>query len=247
MADKLFNGKKALVTGGAKNMGKAISIELARLGADVAISFCNSENDARSTVEEIKRHGSFSVHLKADLRKRVETEKMVEEAADALGGLDFLVNNAGVFQSAKINEITEEMWENALGTNLTGPFYCARKAAEFMKQKGGGRIVNIASLGGIKAWQSSLPYCSSKAGLIMLTKCLALALAPDIQVNAIAPGMITFPPSYSDEQKETFIKKIPLKKKGSFHDVASVVTFLLSDSDFITGQIITVDGGQDLK
>ncbi|RMF93265.1 MAG: SDR family oxidoreductase [Candidatus Schekmanbacteria bacterium] len=247
MKEISLKGKKAVITGGAKNMGRIIALELARLGVDIAVGYYKSFREAEMTVKEIQAFGVKALSVKADIRKSSEAEGFVESAVRGLGGIDYLINNAGYFQSADIDKVDRKMWFDALTTNLTGPFFCAQKAAEYMKRQGSGKIVNISSLGGIRPWPKSIPYCASKAGLIMLTQCLAVALAPEIQVNAIAPGMITLPDSYSDEIRERIVKRIPLKKTGKFEDIAKAVVFLLSESNFTTGEVLTIDGGQKLR
>ncbi len=247
MKDTALKGRKAVITGGARNMGRIISLELARLGADVAVGYHTSFREAEATVKEIQTFGVKAISLKVDIRKTSEAENFIESAARGLGAIDFLVNNAGFFQSADIDKTDRKMWFDALATNLTGPFFCSQAAARHMKAQGGGKIVNIASLGGMRPWPRSVAYCSSKAGLIMLTRCLAVALAPEIQVNAIAPGMITLPDNYSDDIRERIVKRIPLKKTGKFEDIAKAVSYLFTASDFITGEVIAVDGGQNLR
>lgn len=243
----MLKGKKAVITGGARNMGRIISLELARLGADVAVGYYNSFREAEITVKEIQAFGVNSLSLKVDIRKAAEAEAFVESAVRGLGGIDFLINNAGFFQSADVDKVDRRMWYDSLAINLTGPFFCSQAAARHMKRQGEGKIVNIASLGGMRPWPKSIPYCSAKAGLIMLTQSLAVALAPEIQVNAVAPGMISLPDSYSEDIKERIVKRIPLKKTGRFEDIAKAVSFLLADSNFITGEVVTVDGGQNLR
>ena len=191
--------------------------------------------------------GVRAVTIKADVSKSNQVLKMVEKAEDEFGGIDILVNNSGVIKRATIDELDEETWDNIQDVNLKGVFLCSKIVSERMKKRKNGKIINISSHGGIKAWPSYMAYCASKAGVIMLTKCLALSLAPHIQVNSIAPGTISFPDDVNEEAKEGFLKKIPLKRFGDYGDIVKTVVFLCKDSSYITGQTIVVDGGLMLK
>ena len=161
----------------------------------------------------------------------------------SFGQLNILVNNAGRFSPARIDEMTEEQWDTMLDSNLKAQFMCAQAAVPLMRRNGRGRIINLSSIGGILAWPKYTHYCVSKAGVIMLTRCLARALAPEITVNCVAPGTITFPDELPDSD---YIKRAPLGKTGQGEDIAAAVAFLAA-SDFITGQVIVVDGGRTLS
>ena len=184
MAEKSLHGQVALVTGGAKRLGRAISLALAGAGARVAVNYNTSEKEAAELVKEIQRQGSEAAALQADVSRPPEVKKLVAAAEKQFGGVDILVNNAGIFARFKWDEITEADWDRFLNTNLKSQFFCAQAVAPGMKRKGRGRIVNIASLGGLLAWPAFIPYGVSKAGVIHLTRLLARALAPEIQVNA---------------------------------------------------------------
>jgi NAD(P)-dependent dehydrogenase (short-subunit alcohol dehydrogenase family) len=158
------------------------------------------------------------------------------------GRLDILVNNAGTFFPAKFEELTEEQWDRILNVNLKSQFLCAQSAAPIMKRQGRGRIINLSSLGGILPWPAYTHYCVSKAGSIMLTRCLARALAPEILVNSVAPGTIQFPGEPPDEE---YIRRVPLHRTGIGHDIAQAVAYLAT-ADFVTGQVLIVDGGRAL-
>jgi NAD(P)-dependent dehydrogenase (short-subunit alcohol dehydrogenase family) len=160
--------------------------------------------------------------------------------------LDILVNNAGDFFPAKWDRLTEKDWDRLLGVNLKGTFFCAQAAAHLMLRRKRGRIINISSLGGLEAWPGYMHYCSSKAGVIMLTRCLAKALAPHIQVNSVAPGSILFPGEERGPWSENVIRTTPLKKAGRPEDVAEMVLYLAARADFITGQVFAVDGGKSI-
>ena len=237
-------GQVALVTGAGRRIGRAIALTLAAAGADVAINYLQSESDAKSAVREIKKLGVRSVALRANVARPTEVQRMFRVLAKQFGRLDILVNNAAVFFPARWDRLTEKDWDRILGINLKGTFFCAQAAAEMMQQQKHGRIINISSLGGLRAWPDYMHYCSSKAAVIMLTRCLAKALAPDIQVNSVAPGTILFPDEERTPLTKRIIQSTPLKKAGTAEDIAQIVLFLASRSDFITGQVFVVDGGQ---
>ena len=162
------------------------------------------------------------------------------------GRLDLLVNNAGVFFPKKWDEMEEKDWDRVLGANLKGPFFCAQAAARLMRRQKSGQIINISSLGGLQAWPGYAHYCSSKAALIMLTRCLAKALAPEIRVNSVAPGTILFPDEKRDAGMLRIIEKTPLRSAGRPEDIADAVLYLATSASFITGQVIAVDGGKSI-
>ena len=165
---------------------------------------------------------------------------MFAAAMEKFGRLDILVNNAGAFFAVKFEEITDEQWDGILDTNLKSQFLCAQAAAPIMKKQGSGRIVNISSLGGMLAWPAYTHYCVSKAGVIMLTRCLSRALGPEVLVNSVAPGTIEFPGEAPDED---YIQRVPLHRTGTGDDIADAVAYLVK-SEFVTGQVIAVDGGR---
>lgn len=242
MSESPLNGQVALVTGAARRIGRSIALELARNGADVVINYARSEADARSTAAEISALGRRGVALRADVSRRDEVRQMVAAVEEQFGRLDVLVNNAGMFFPARFEELTEEQWDSILDANLKSQFLCAQAAAPVMKKQGRGRIVNLSSLGGLLAWPAYTHYCVSKAGSIMLTRCLARALAPEILVNSVAPGTIQFPGEAPDAD---YIRCVPLHRTGTGDEIASAVLFLAT-AEFITGQVIVVDGGRAL-
>jgi NAD(P)-dependent dehydrogenase (short-subunit alcohol dehydrogenase family) len=238
-----IRNKVAIVTGGAKRVGRAISLQLAERGANLVINYNNSKKEADEVTELILEKRRRAIAVKADVSKADEVAKLVDVALSNFRRIDILVNNAAIFFKTPFLEITEEDWDLLMNVNLKSAFLCSQKVGRVMIGQGSGRIINIAdSAGGIKGWKSYIPYCVSKAGVIMLTKTMAKALAPDIQVNAVAPGPVLLPEYYNEEEKQRAIESTVLKRLGSPDDVAKAVIFL-AESDYITGEIIAVDGG----
>jgi NAD(P)-dependent dehydrogenase (short-subunit alcohol dehydrogenase family) len=227
-------------------MGRAIALTLARAGADVVVNYHESRDGALATVREMAALGVRALAVRADVSRPRQVSTMFRAVEKRFARLDLLVNNAGTFFAARWDELTEKDWDRVLGINLKGPFFCAQAAARLMLRQGGGKIINISSLGGLQAWPNYMHYCASKAALISLTRSLAKALAPRIRVNSIAPGTILFP----DEKPNAALKKIvratPLRKAGTGRDIAEMVLFLATRGDFITGQVFAVDGGKSI-
>ena len=235
-------GQVALITGAAKRIGRSIALRLAADGADIVVNYASSKPEADTLVAEIKSAGRRAIAAKADVSQRLDVQKLFSAAENEFGRLDILVNNAGTFFPAKFEELTEEQWDHILNVNLKSQFLCAQSAAPIMKRQGRGRIINLSSLGGLLAWPAYTHYCVSKAGSIMLTRCLARALGPEILVNSVAPGTIQFPGEPPDEE---YIRRVPLHRTGSGDDIAQAVAYL-AKADFVTGQILVVDGGRSL-
>ncbi|HTW24935.1 MAG TPA: 3-oxoacyl-ACP reductase family protein [Candidatus Baltobacteraceae bacterium] len=240
MAGKPLEGQVALVTGAGKRIGRSVALRLAAEGAAVVVNYASSKAEAEAVAREIGAGGSRGVAIQADVRKRAEVERMFAAVEKEFGRLDILVNNAGAFFAAKFEELTDEQWDGILDINLKSQFLCAQAAARIMKRQGRGRIINISSLGGMLPWPSYTHYCVSKAGSIMLTRCLARALAPEILVNSVAPGTIQFPGEAPDQE---YIQRVPLHRTGAGDDIAGAVLYLAT-ADFVTGQILAVDGGR---
>lgn len=236
-----FAGKVALVTGAGRRIGRSIAVRLAAEGAAVAVNYSKSCAAAEEVVAQIVTNGGRAVALQADVSRRTDVEKLFAALDKEFGRLDILVNNAGIFFPAKFEELTDEQWDRIQNTNLKSQFLCSQAAVPMLR-RAGGHIINISSLGAFLVWPSYTHYCVSKAGSVMLTKCLAVALGPEIMVNSIAPGTITFP---GEPPHENFIKLAPLHKTGTGDDIADAVVYLAS-SKFVTGQVITVDGGRVL-
>ena len=231
------NGKRVLVTGAAKRIGRVIAIELSRSGFDVAIHY----NRSRSEAEQVSRECNGAPIFQADLGQVSDIRKLFQTVEQTFGPLDCLVNNAARFTRFDPLDITETDWDFIHDVNLKATFFCCQQAARQMKQIGAGRIVNISSLGGIRPWAEHAHYCASKAGVIMLTKALAKAFAPQITVNSVAPGVISF--NDIDARTQSMIDATPMHRSGKPEEIADAVQFFLTAPDFITGQILAVDGG----
>jgi 3-oxoacyl-[acyl-carrier protein] reductase/pteridine reductase len=235
-------GQVALITGAAKRIGRSIALRLAADGADIVVNYDSSKPEADTLVAEIKSASRRAIAVQADVSHRLDVQKLFSAAENEFGRLDILVNNAGTFFPAKFEELTEEQWDHILNVNLKSQFLCAQSSAPIMKRQGRGRIINLSSLGGLLAWPAYTHYCVSKAGSIMLTRCLARALGPEILVNSVAPGTIQFPGEPPDEE---YIRRVPLHHTGTGDDIAQAVAYLAT-ADFVTGQILVVDGGRSL-
>jgi NAD(P)-dependent dehydrogenase (short-subunit alcohol dehydrogenase family) len=246
MASKPLSNQTALVTGAGRRIGRVIALTLARAGASVVVNYNQSRRDAQATVKEIEALGVESMAARADVARPAEVRAMFRAVQKRFKRLDILVNNAGIFFPMRWEDLGEKDWDRILGTNLKGPFFCAQAAARIMQKQNRGRIINISSLGGIQAWPKYMHYCASKAGLIMLTRCLAKALAPTISVNSVAPGTILFPGERRGPETEKIISAIPLKKAGRPEDIAEMVLYLATQGGFITGQVFVVDGGKSI-
>ena len=242
MSEKPLAGQVALVTGAAKRIGRSIALRLAAEGAAVAVNYRTSKAEAESVVREIQAGGARAIAVQGDVSKRADVERLFSAVEKEFSRLDILVNNAGMFFPAKFEDLTDEQWDKILDANLKSQFLCAQAAAPIMKRQGRGRIINLSSLGGLLAWPLYTHYCVSKAGSIMLTRCLARALGPEILVNSIAPGTIQFPGEPPDED---YIQRVPLHRTGTGDDIAGAVVYLVT-ADFVTGQVIAVDGGRTL-
>ncbi len=239
-----LKGHRALVTGGARRIGRGLALALARAGADVAITYRGSAEEAEQTVIEIAALGVKALAIPADVHHETSVTAAIDDAVRALGGLDILVNNAGKFETAPLEDITVAQWDEVFATNTRGPFLVAKHAFPHLKAARG-RIVNIGSLGGIHPWPTHAHYCTSKAALHMLSQTMAKAWAPEISVNCVAPGMIVTTGKV-DAGYEHFAAKTPMKRNGTIEDVAAAVLFFATCPNFITGQLLAVDGGLGL-
>ena len=227
-----LRGKVILVTGGAKRIGRSIALQLAAEGARVVVHYNESEHEALQVSTDV---------VKANLESVKEIRAMFDDIASHFGRLDALVNNAGRFTRIDPLQIEEADWDFIHSVNLKATFFCCQAAARIMLQGDGGRIVNLSSLGALRPWADHAHYCSSKAGVVMLTRALAKAWAPTISVNTVAPGVIPF--DKFDERIDRFIAATPAGRAGTGDEVAEAVLFYLKSTRFITGQITAVDGG----
>ena len=229
--------KTVLVTGAAKRIGRGIALRLASSGYRVAIHYNTSEQDALRTAADCGGAELF----RANLENVVEIQGMFRDVEQRMGGLDALVNNAARFTRFDPLAITEKDWDYIHNVNLKGTFFCCQQGALLMRKTGGGRIVNISSLGGIRPWAEHAHYCASKAGVIMLTRALAKAFAPGITVNSVAPGVIPF--GDLDDRAQAMVKATPAKRAGTADEIADAVLYFLNATSFTTGQVLAVDGG----
>jgi NAD(P)-dependent dehydrogenase (short-subunit alcohol dehydrogenase family) len=240
----ILRNRVVLVTGGAKRLGQAIASALAARGARVAFSYRRSSAEARRTVGELRRLGAETLAVRADVSRAGDVRRLIDAVARRWGRLDVLINSAANFERRPFARLSEQDWNQALDTNLKGPFLCALYASRLMRRRGGGKIINFADWAGVRPYRDYLPYCVSKAGVIGLTKALAKELAPRIQVNAIAPGPVLSPPGMSAAARARVARRVPLKRWGSPKDIANAVLFLIEGTDFMTGSVVFIDGGQ---
>jgi 3-oxoacyl-[acyl-carrier protein] reductase/pteridine reductase len=238
-----LQGKTALVTGAAKRIGRAIALKLAAAGANVAITYRDSQPDAEETVRMLADFDVEAFAVRTDLNDPESIRESVAAVVEEFGQLDILVNNAGVFASAALESITVEQWDHMFSTNTRAPFLVAQAACPHLRAAGG-RIINIGSLGGIHPWATHGHYCTSKAALHMLSQTMAKAWAPEISVNCVAPGMIV--QGEVGEAYVHFAERTPMRRNGTAEDVAEAVLFFATGPHFITGQLLTVDGGLGL-
>jgi NAD(P)-dependent dehydrogenase (short-subunit alcohol dehydrogenase family) len=243
-SDMPLAGKSSLVTGGAKRIGRAIALALARAGADVTVTYRASADEAVETVDAIEQLGRNGYAFECDVRSEESVRGVVAATIAEHGRLDVLVNNAAIFETASLDQMSLAQWDAVFETNARGPFLVARESLPALRASRG-RIVNIGSLGGLQAWAGHAHYCASKAALHMLTQAMAKAFAPEVSVNCVAPGWIEFPED-RPELAARFGARAPMRRNGTAEEVAQAVLFFAAGSEFITGQILAVDGGLSL-
>jgi len=238
-------GKTILVTGAAKRLGRAIALAAAGNGANVAITYHESEREARALVGELARHGVEALAVRCDVTDEKSVREMVKEVVGDLGRIDVLVNNAANYETVEFDKLTVAQWDAIFASNVRGPFLVSREALPHLRKRRG-RIINMGSLGGLRPWATHAHYCSSKAAVHMLTKVMAKALAPEIAVNAVAPGMIDL----GEKSAASFMRKMaeqtPVRRNGTAAEIAAAVMFFAAAPQFITGQVLAVDGGLGL-
>jgi pteridine reductase len=238
-----LKNKVALVTGAGRRIGRAIAIELANHGATIAVHYRSSQSEADGVVAEITTSGRKAQSFRANLMHVAEIEQMVVDILDSFGRIDILINSASVFAPTPLAEVTEHDWDANLDTNLKAPFFLSKFAGVAMRKQGAGKIINLGDWAGIRPYKDYLPYSVSKSGLIGLTKALAKELAPEVQVNCIALGMVIPPENYTKAEVDRLVSRTLTKKIGTPEDVARAVLFFC-ETDFATGAVLKLEGGR---
>jgi pteridine reductase len=238
-----LHGKVALVTGAGRRLGRAMALALSERGMTLAIHHHASSAGARALEQEILSQGRRAARFSADLTDAAAARRLPEQVAGTLGRLDVLVNSAAIMRHLTVEETTPADWDEIQSLNLRSVFFCTQGAVPALRATRG-KVVNLADLAGLEPWPGFAAHSVSKAGVIMLTKVLALSLAPDITVNAIAPGAVLVPEDYSEQERERLARSTPLKRLGSPSDVISALMYLLEGGDFVTGEVLAVDGGR---
>jgi 3-oxoacyl-[acyl-carrier protein] reductase len=245
-----LRGKVVLITGGGTGLGRVTALALAREGADLAIGYSRSESDAVASVKEAHGLGVRAMAVRADVADSAQVKAMVARVLDEYGRIDVLINNAGMTVFVPFDDLEgmkEEDWDRLMAVNVKGPFLCCKAVAPIMKKQGGGRIINIGTISGIRPLGSSIGYATSKAALTHFSRCLAKGLAPTITVNVVAPGaMLTrWYPNITEEQIQSTIEGSPLKRYAALEDVAAAI-LMVAKNDSMTGQVVVVDAGATL-
>ncbi|HEY7098986.1 MAG TPA: SDR family oxidoreductase [Terriglobales bacterium] len=245
MSEKALQGQSVLITGGAKRLGRASALVLAEAGADVAITFMNSARDAQHTIIDLTSFGVRALAVRCDVTDQKSVRSAVKEAVKELGGIDILINNAANYETVEFEKLSLKQWDAIFASNTRGPFLVTQEALKHLRERKG-RIINMGSLGGLHPWPTHAHYCSSKAAVHMLTKVMAKAFAPEIAVNCVAPGMIDLGEKAAAAFMKNMAKQTPMRRNGTGEEVAAAVMFFAAAPKFITGQILTVDGGLGL-
>ncbi len=241
-----LEGAGALVTGAGKRIGQAIAIGLAQAGCDVAIHYHGSARGAEETARAVRGAGRRAELLQADLSDATASRGLADQAARALKRLDIVINSSGVMVRQPVETVTPESWDATLDLNLRAMFFVSQGAIPHLR-RAKGKIVNMADIAGLEPWPAYVPHCVSKAGVVMLTKALARALAPDIAVNAVAPGAVLLPEGWDEKAREHIRETTPLERLGDPADVVAAVRFLLAGTDYVTGTVLVVDGGRLIR
>ena len=239
-----LKGKVALVTGSSQRVGRTIALSLAQRGCHLVIHYRHSRQEALETERRAQALGVQTLCAQANLQKASSVRSLFAQIRRTFKRVDILVNNAAVFFKTPFQRLTELEWDQTLDANLKGPFLCALEAGKWMKRQGNGKIVNIADWCGIKPYADYLPYCVSKAGVIALTKALAIELAPQVQVNCVAPGPVLMPKNFSKKEARQVKGLTLLKRIGTPQDVAQAVLFFTESTDFATGTALFIEGGE---
>ena len=240
-----LENKVALVTGAGVRIGQAVAVKLGQLGMRLVIHYHHSEEGAKQTIQRLPGKKSRHLVLQADLKDVSAIEELVHKAEKQAGPVSVLVNNAAEFFPTPLFSVAEKEWDHLLALNLKAPFFLSQALGKNMKSSGEGKIINMVDVSAERPWKSFLPYCASKAALISLTKGLARALSPEVQVNGIAPGTVLSPPEHFEMDLTASVENSLLKRIGKVEDIVQAVEYLLQ-SDFVTGTILPVDGGRSI-
>jgi len=236
-------GKVALVTGGARRLGRELALALARAGADVVVNYSRSAAEAQEVVREIEALGRRGIPVQGDVSSGADVQRMLEVVTEVFGKLDIVVNNASTFENVPLLELTEAQWDRVMAVNLKGPFLVAQAFEPLLRAHRRGLIVNLADLAGLQTWPAYGHHGVSKAGVVHLTRVLARAFAPEVRVNAIAPGTVLPPADYTPAQVESLRGRTPLQRIGAPADVVKALLYLI-EADYVTGEVLVVDGGR---
>ena len=240
-----LQGKSALVTGGARRVGKAIALALAKCGADIIVHYNSGSVDASLTAGEIRAMGVRVALLQRDLADVEQARTLPAAAEREFGRLDIVVNSAAMMLRTPVGDVTPEDWDAMFALNLKAPFFVAQAAAPLLATHGG-VVINIADLAAYESWPAYVPHAMTKAGIVQMTRGLARALAPDVRVNAVAPGAVLLPEEWTAETSERLVATTPLRRLGSAEDVAQAVVYLCQ-ATYVTGEVIIVDGGRHIR
>jgi len=239
--------KGIIVTGSAVRVGRAICLELAKSGAHLFCHYNSSKDAANNLERDLGETGSVYFFYQSELSDATSARALVKKAQEQLGSIDVLINNAAIFYKTPLGEVSEQDWDAFFNINLKVPFFLAQEAGTIMREQQSGKIVNIGDAGAESPFPAYLPYSMTKAGIVNMTRGLAKALAPDIQVNCINPGPVMMPESHSASERQFALDQTLLKREGSAEDIAKTVRFVLEGTDFITGAVIPVDGGRQVR
>ena len=242
-----LKGKGIIITGSAVRIGRAICLELAKTGAHLFCHYNSSKSNANELERELWKTGAVHFFYKADLSKIDAVKRLVKKAKTQLDSIDILINNAAIFYKTPLGQVSQKDWDRFFNLNLKSPFFLAQETSRYMLEQKSGKIINIGDAGAENPYPGYLPYSLTKAGIVSMTKGLAKALAPDVQVNCINPGPVMMPDNMSDEDKAFALQQTLLKREGSAQDIARTVRFVLEASDYITGAVIPVDGGRQIR